>query len=425
MKKLRWIGITIIVIIILLFISLTVSGACFSQKGVLAKAEKELHYGPSDKILFKAEDKSGSGFVISDCGGNGLSYIETRRKGFLYFMDEEEEDISYLDCQNGYLECDKIVNIFSDKEHDMIFGRAFVEGIKPVHIYLLDDIGEVAGELTIPTDENGFFIQTGLTEALGQGDDPDWSWSDKFYGEISMDTPNDLVTYNSEMVKGLEAGNYPVANTDYPVDWQFLLDAPEGDLPSGIINKLNMIMQSVVRDGSLTDTNPNMMFCFFSYGDGPDISYDLKMSDILKYFPREREIEPDEAIRLGIENSEQWNEVFPPGEDGKVWTFDNVPTPIHVISGKTVRNALKYYTDLEITEIRNNDACYVEMYDVYWTYTSDFGPPEFRATSGYKEGDYVILESRWRAGNVATMHLKEKDGRYIIEKMIAFRNEND
>ncbi len=414
MKKIRSICITLVVIILLLFISLRLSGACFSQEAANAKAERELHYGPSDGILYMSEDSSGSGFVISDCGGKGLSFTETVKRGFLYFVNDEEGE------NHGYLDCDRVINIFSDREHDMIFGRAFVKGIKPVHIYLLNDVGEVDGEFTVSTDEKGFFIQTDLTDVLGHGDDPDWSWSDKFYGEISMDTPNDSFTYNSEMARGIEAAPWSVANTEYPVDWQFLLEEPEGELDGSTINKLNAIMQSVVRDGSLTNTNPNMMFCFFACGNGPDISYDIKMSDVLRYFPQKREIEPDEAIRLGIENSEQWNEVFPPGEDGKVWTFDNVPVPIHVIRGKTVRNALKYYTGLEITEIRNNDACYLEMYDVYWTYTSDFGPPAFRATSGYKEGNYVILESRWNADRVRTLNLREQDGRYIIEKMTEY-----
>lgn len=133
-------------------------------------------------------------------------------------------------------------------------------------------------------------------------------------------------------------------------------------------------------------TYATQISCFFtSYYERPE---DINFREFMYLFSPE-EILPDDSEELqALSRLEDWPfGAFEP---------DFLPVPIHKFSRADVDAALEKYmgiTTADLTHVNDNGPTllYLEEYDAYYNFTSDFGPGIFRCVSGRRDGDRVIL----------------------------------
>lgn len=80
-----------------------------------------------------------------------------------------------------------------------------------------------------------------------------------------------------------------------------------------------------------------------------------------------------------------------------VWPFDHVetladmPVPIHKYSTQLINLVLNEYAGITTSDLDTSAVGYLEEYDAFYNYTSDFGPGTFTCTRGEIVGDMVLL----------------------------------
>lgn len=144
--------------------------------------------------------------------------------------------------------------------------------------------------------------------------------------------------------------------------------------------------------------------CFFtSFYDKPA---DLDLAKFLRYFPN-GSIVTDEAEFNAVKNLD--NSPFK--------GHDKVPVPMHKYPSEELDKVLVEYagiTHKDLSGVGLDDVFYLEAYDAYYNYTSDFGPGTFYCVRGETEGDTVRLFADHGNGSKTKLTLRKQDGRYII-----------
>jgi hypothetical protein len=164
-----------------------------------------------------------------------------------------------------------------------------------------------------------------------------------------------------------------------------LLPANKGDM--------NVITSS---EGEFT-LNPISHF-FTSYYDKPE---NLDIGKFVYYIPRETFVTPEDEKEL-----EKLKEL----EGLPFDNIDNSPVPFGRIPFATVEQYLKKYMNVSLDDMTNmGDALYLEEYETFYSYASDFGPGIFHCTRGEINGDVVTLYSK-----NAVLTLKKDDTNYYI-----------
>jgi hypothetical protein len=77
-----------------------------------------------------------------------------------------------------------------------------------------------------------------------------------------------------------------------------------------------------------------------------------------------------------------------------------------------VDEALKKYMNISLEDLTHttaNNIIYLEEYDAFYNFTSDFSPGYFTCTSGERQGDIIRL-----FGDDATLTLRKIDNKYIF-----------
>lgn len=143
--------------------------------------------------------------------------------------------------------------------------------------------------------------------------------------------------------------------------------------------------------------NPILHF-FTSYYDKPT---NLDIGKFVYYIPRETFVTAEDEKEL-----EKLKEL----EGLPFDNLDNSPVPFGRIPFATVEKYLKKYMNVSLDDMTNmGDALYLEEYETFYSYTSDFGPGIFHCTSGEINGDIVTLYSK-----NAVLALKKDDTNYYI-----------
>ena len=129
----------------------------------------------------------------------------------------------------------------------------------------------------------------------------------------------------------------------------------------------------------------NPLNCFLtSYYDSVD---KLDLQAFLRYFP---------GSELGTEAE------FEALRNYKDWPFSDceklsdMPVPLHRYKAETVRAALEKYGNISLDELNIENApgvYYLEEYDAFYNYTSDFGLFLLNCVRGEKQGDKLYLYS--------------------------------
>ena len=147
--------------------------------------------------------------------------------------------------------------------------------------------------------------------------------------------------------------------------------------------------------------NPVSAF-FTSYYERPE---DLNFEEFLRYLPG------SELVRDSADDPE-----FQALMDDPLWPFEGglVPVPIHRYSRQIVDQVLEQYTGIGTRDLSGagmDNVLYLEEYDAWYNFTSDYGPGIFIPVYGLREGSTVTL---WEMSSKDTLILEETEEGFRI-----------
>ncbi len=135
----------------------------------------------------------------------------------------------------------------------------------------------------------------------------------------------------------------------------------------------------MVKDGK---TN---VLCCFLMSDYEKIE-DMDLSAFLYNFPDGESVEDEEEFNA-LKELEGW-------QFGDV-TLDQMPVPIHKFSRAVVDEILEKHGNTSSDKLTNgrDNVLYLEEYDAFYNFTSDFALNGFECVSGESDGDVITLHS--------------------------------
>ena len=176
-----------------------------------------------------------------------------------------------------------------------------------------------------------------------------------------------------------------------------------GTLTEEELASLNELLAPVVYDkqGGIIGASP--WSCFFTsyYRDVRALDFEKFM----RYFPGDGSKASAEEFEL-LKGTEGW----PFSQED---TLDTIPVPIHKYPARLVDAILLEYAGITTAEVDTSGVAYLEEYDAYYNYTSDFGAASFHCTSGERVGDLLYLYSETEQGTTR-LTLREAGNSYHI-----------
>lgn len=200
----------------------------------------------------------------------------------------------------------------------------------------------------------------------------------------------------------------PTATLERPIplsQLQELLIPPLQDAPSEgpralsqeEIDQVNEAFASWTEENGVTIATPVSGF-FTSYYD--DVTR-LDFAAFLQYFP------DDGTLSAGDEAEAAALAALP----GYPWGISPGSVPIHCITRASVDAALERYAGITSAGLADTSGVpYLEDYDAWYTFTSDFGPGTFVCAGGQVEGDTALLWTADREDGYRTELTLQKDG---------------
>lgn len=200
----------------------------------------------------------------------------------------------------------------------------------------------------------------------------------------------------------------PTATLERPIplsQLQELLIPPLQDAPSEgpralsqeEIDQVNEAFASWTEENGVTIATPVSGF-FTSYYD--DVTR-LDFAAFLQYFPDDGTLSArDEAEAAALA-------ALP----GYPWGISPGSVPIYRITRASVDAALERYAGITSANLADTSGVpYLEDYDAWYTFTSDFGPGTFQCAGGQVEGDTALLWTADREDGCRTELTLQKDG---------------
>ena len=177
----------------------------------------------------------------------------------------------------------------------------------------------------------------------------------------------------------------------------------DGTLTEEEIASLNELLAPIVYDkqGGIIGASP--WSCFFTsyYRDVRALDFEKFM----RYFPGDGSTAGAEEFEL-LKGTEGW----PFSQED---TLDTIPVPIHKYPARLVDAILREYAGITTAEVDTSGVAYLEEYDAYYNYTSDFGAAAFHCTSGERVGDLLYLYSDTEEGTTR-LTLRETGNSYHV-----------
>ena len=148
----------------------------------------------------------------------------------------------------------------------------------------------------------------------------------------------------------------------------------------------------------------NPISCFFtSYYDSVQ---KLDLEAFLKHFPGGCDVTSEVEFQA-LKEHELW--LF--GEEA---TLENMPVPVHKKPVSEINEVLQAYAGITLEDILDNrSGLYLEEYEAYYNFTSDFAAGVFKCTRGERDGDIIRLYSE-NANWASVLTLREENGKYLI-----------
>ena len=177
----------------------------------------------------------------------------------------------------------------------------------------------------------------------------------------------------------------------------------DGALTEEEIASLNELLAPIVYDkqGGIIGASP--WSCFFTsyYRDVRALDFEKFM----RYFPGDGSTASAEEFEL-LKGTEGW----PFSQED---TLDTIPVPIHKYPARLVDTILREYAGITTAELDTSGVAYLEEYDAYYNYTSDFGAASFHCTRGERVGDILYLYSETEQGTTR-LTLREAGNSYHV-----------
>lgn len=164
------------------------------------------------------------------------------------------------------------------------------------------------------------------------------------------------------------------------------------------LDSYNAVTDPAVRDksGDIVDLNiqPASYFLTSYY----DNIRDLNFEEFIRYFPSSGKT--TEAEFEALKKLDDWPFKW-------VENMADMPVPIQQHTVSSINEVLTRWGGITTNDLDTAGVCYLEKYDAYYTYTSDFNMFYFIAESGEQIGDYVYLYEPVGNGGIAvlTLHL--------------------
>ena len=178
-------------------------------------------------------------------------------------------------------------------------------------------------------------------------------------------------------------------------------------------NQAFAFLEEVTENGE-TKTQVSRISCFFtSFYAEPS---ELDLAEFLRYCPvgtilEDRDQEEYLAVLAALDIDP---EPFPMPGDYIV--------PVHRYRKADVSALLEAYAGITAEDLPHTEGIlYLEVYDAYYNFTSDFGPGMFTCTGGERQGDTLRFWSEPVDGVRKVLTVKKADGAYRI---LSFLEEN-
>lgn len=161
------------------------------------------------------------------------------------------------------------------------------------------------------------------------------------------------------------------------------------------------------KDGVLYATQVS---CFFtSYYRRPE---DLNLTEFLWYFTPGEGV-TDEAEFQALKRAEGWH-------FGAEIEREDMPVPISKIRREDVDACLMKYAGITTADMAGNSPpIYLEEYDAYYVFTSDFGPGMFVCQSGVREDENTVRLT----GPGSELVLEQRNGTWYIVSRLPLEGE--
>ena len=177
--------------------------------------------------------------------------------------------------------------------------------------------------------------------------------------------------------------------------------SPRHTLTQEELAAYNAVMDPAVRDesGDIVDFHIQPFSYFFS-------SYyknvrNLNFEEFIRYFPDSGQA--TEAEFEALKKLDDW-------PFNRVARMEDMPVPIHRHTVSSINEVLTRWGGITTSDLDTSGVCYLEEYDAYYTYTSDFNMFYFIAESGEQVGNYVYLRKSVENGNIAVLTLRLMPG---------------
>ena len=177
--------------------------------------------------------------------------------------------------------------------------------------------------------------------------------------------------------------------------------SPRHTLTQEELAAYNAVMDPAVRDesGDIVDFHIQPFSYFFS-------SYyknvrNLNFEEFIRYFPDSGQA--TEAEFEALKKLDDW-------PFNRVARMEDMPVPIHRHTVSSINEVLTRWGGITTSNLDTSGVCYLEEYDAYYTFTSDFNMFYFIAESGEQVGNYVYLRKSVENGNIAVLTLRLTPG---------------
>ena len=166
--------------------------------------------------------------------------------------------------------------------------------------------------------------------------------------------------------------------------------AGEGPVPltQEEIDQVNAAFSSTVEEENVVWSPPVSGFFTSPHADVRELDF----VEFLRYFPGDGTLEDtdqEEFAALAALPGTSLAEAYASGR----WTSpSDLPVPVHRILRSSVDATLEEWAGITMEDLRNTEGVlYLEAYDAYYTFTSDFGPGVFLCAGGESDGETARL----------------------------------
>ena len=167
------------------------------------------------------------------------------------------------------------------------------------------------------------------------------------------------------------------------------------------LDAYNAVMDPAVRDesGDIVDLNiqPASYFLTSYY----DNVRDLNFEEFIRYFPSSGKT--TEAEFKALKKLDDWPFKW-------VENMADMPVPIQQHTVSSINEVLTRWGGITTNDLDTDGVCYLEKYDAYYTYTSDFNTVLFAAESGQQVENYVYLYGNLNDSNCSVLTLRLTPG---------------